>query len=116
MGSIITSFLFLASSICYATGDPHYLTFDDVWHDFQGDCEYTLVQECRDGTDSPFRVDVRNIGKEDNIYGSYTYEVTVQVFEVVSMIQGAFTMPGECFMKTKIDFKFDFTMAGSSCH
>ncbi|XP_041453703.1 protein eyes shut homolog [Lytechinus variegatus] len=71
-----------ASSICYATGDPHYLTFDDVWHDFQGDCEYTLVQECRDGTDSPFRVDVRNIDKEENIYGSYTYEVTVQVFEV----------------------------------
>ena len=24
--------------------------------------------------------------------------------------------PGECFTKTKIDFKLDLTMAGCSCH
>ena len=24
--------------------------------------------------------------------------------------------PGECFTKTKIDFKLDLTMAGRSCH
>ena len=77
-------FLTTASSICYATGDPHYLTFDEVWHDFQGDCAYTLVKECRDGIDTPFHVDVNNIAKELNIYGSYTYEVTVQIFETVS--------------------------------
>lgn len=29
---------------CYASGDPHYQTFDLRYYDFQGDCEYMFSQ------------------------------------------------------------------------
>lgn len=43
--------LFISSSspepgICEIWGDPHYLTFDQLRYDFQGDCEYTIVRDC----------------------------------------------------------------------
>lgn len=31
---------------CGIWGDPHIATFDKVFYDFQGDCEYTLVKPC----------------------------------------------------------------------
>ena len=30
--------------MCYACGDPHYNTFDDIKYDFQGKCKYYLVR------------------------------------------------------------------------
>ncbi|PIK53132.1 putative IgGFc-binding protein [Apostichopus japonicus] len=35
---------------CSIWGDPHYLSFDGVKFDFQGDCEYTLVEACNQGS------------------------------------------------------------------
>jgi hypothetical protein len=34
---------------CYASGDPHYQTFDGHLYDFQGQCEYVLARDCRPG-------------------------------------------------------------------
>ena len=44
---------------CYATGDPHYKTFDDMYYDHFGQCDYMLTADCRqNGTQ--FQVQVRN--------------------------------------------------------
>ena len=36
-----------ARGYCEIWGDPHYITFDDVKYDFQGDCDYTILTPCR---------------------------------------------------------------------
>ncbi|KAG6931051.1 Mucin 5B, Oligomeric Mucus/Gel-Forming, partial [Chelydra serpentina] len=49
---------------CAIYGDGHYITFDDKWFNFNGDCEYTLVQNhCgKDSTvNGTFRVITENI-------------------------------------------------------
>ncbi|XP_033120968.1 mucin-2-like [Anneissia japonica] len=38
----------ICGSKCWASGDPHYRTFDSKRYDFQGDCSYVLVQDCWD--------------------------------------------------------------------
>ncbi|PIK50541.1 putative IgGFc-binding protein [Apostichopus japonicus] len=35
---------------CTIWGDPHYVTFDNVKYDFQGDCDYTIIRECENNT------------------------------------------------------------------
>ena len=61
-------------AICYASGDPHYKTFDQRFYDFQGNCEYILTKPCNS---SSFSVIVRNW--ECNTYVTCTEQVTVLI-------------------------------------
>ena len=43
---------------CLAFGDPHYMTFDKKWLNFEGDCTYTLAETCTDIDYEPFSIEV----------------------------------------------------------
>uniref|UniRef100_UPI00398F5435 IgGFc-binding protein-like n=1 Tax=Pristiophorus japonicus TaxID=55135 RepID=UPI00398F5435 len=46
---------------CWAWGDPHYRTFDNVRFDFQGTCTYTMAETCGpDFTLTPFSIEAKN--------------------------------------------------------
>jgi hypothetical protein len=49
-------FFFPDTATCYATGDPHYHTFDGKRYDFMGLCEYVLSKDL----DNSFKVLTKN--------------------------------------------------------
>ncbi|XP_009463262.1 PREDICTED: IgGFc-binding protein [Nipponia nippon] len=69
-------------SVCVATGDPHYTTFDGRRYDFMGTCVYQLAALCsEDPTLVPFTVTVEN-NQRGNRVVSYTKEVTLKVYNM----------------------------------
>ncbi|KAM4618061.1 mucin-2-like [Discoglossus pictus] len=86
---------------CAVYGDGHYITFDGKRYSFNGDCEYTLVQDnCgKSGDSGTFRVITENIpcgttgttcSKAIKIFlGSYELILTDEHFEVIERGIGA---------------------------
>ena len=71
--------LFADFGVCSAWGDPHYITFDGVQYDFQGDCEYTLVRDCPTSGDLPsFHVRARNWKRQPQELVSFTGKVALE--------------------------------------
>ena len=60
--------------LCYASGDPHYYTFDQRHYDFQGVCDYIFTQPCNS---NEFSIIVTNTA--NNPYVSSTSSVRVLV-------------------------------------
>uniref|UniRef100_A0A8C3V3V6 VWFD domain-containing protein n=1 Tax=Catharus ustulatus TaxID=91951 RepID=A0A8C3V3V6_CATUS len=66
--------------ICHVHGDPHYLSFDKVRHNFMGNCTYTLARVCSNTTSLPyFNVEAKNEHR-GNTRVSYVREVVVEVY------------------------------------
>ncbi|RMC09518.1 hypothetical protein DUI87_13670 [Hirundo rustica rustica] len=76
-------------SICVATGDPHYTTFDGRRYDFMGTCVYLLAGLCStDSTLILFAVTVENNHRGSHLV-SFTKVVTMEVYNMtLSLSQG----------------------------
>ncbi|XP_075594390.1 IgGFc-binding protein-like [Balearica regulorum gibbericeps] len=73
-------------STCWATGDPHYQTFDGKHFDLMGTCTYTLTKTCdSDPTLPVFSVEAKNEHR-GNPKVSYIGSVTVRVYDITIVV------------------------------
>ncbi|KAJ1132105.1 hypothetical protein NDU88_010434 [Pleurodeles waltl] len=77
--------------ICWASGDPHYRTFDGVTFDYQGTCKYTLsMYSSQNGTLVDFSVMVQNEHRSSPVV-AWTRSVEVNVYgEQISIASGEY--------------------------
>ncbi|XP_069497601.1 IgGFc-binding protein-like [Ambystoma mexicanum] len=78
------------SGICWASGDPHYHTFDGVSFDYQGTCKYTLSKSSNTGSLTNFSIMVQNEHRLSPVV-AWTRMVEVNVYgEQISIVSGEY--------------------------
>ncbi|XP_077146435.1 IgGFc-binding protein-like isoform X6 [Ranitomeya variabilis] len=78
----VTTPVIITFSICSASGDPHYNTFDGKVHHYMGNCSYTLTKLCNvTPSEFPyFHVYATNEHRGSNTKVSYIQSVHVKVY------------------------------------
>uniref|UniRef100_A0A8C9KS42 VWFD domain-containing protein n=1 Tax=Serinus canaria TaxID=9135 RepID=A0A8C9KS42_SERCA len=106
-------------SICVATGDPHYITFDGHCCDFMGTCVYLLAELCStDPTLIPFAVTVENNHCGSHLV-SFTKVVTHHggVFRWVSKsFQGMVGFQDPCMVFRWVSKSLGWNLGGLQSH
>ena len=70
----------LAALMCFASGDPHYRTFDAQIIHFQGTCRYLLSGTKPGSSEIPFQIFVENELRNGNKHVSWTKTVVIELF------------------------------------
>ena len=77
INSLLHPHFISAPGYCQIWGDPHYVTFDQVKFNFQGDCDYTLVRDCLNS--SLFHLWSNNAVRHPSDRVSYLREVVLEL-------------------------------------
>lgn len=82
-------FTFIGFDKCTISGDPHYRTFDNFKHHYQGPYTYVLTKDhALPNFLTPLTVRGKNARRGGNSRVSYLYEVYVEVYGVsIHMLQ-----------------------------
>uniref|UniRef100_A0A8C4RFL2 VWFD domain-containing protein n=1 Tax=Erpetoichthys calabaricus TaxID=27687 RepID=A0A8C4RFL2_ERPCA len=73
---------------CQVYGDGHYQTFDTQWYSFDGNCEYSFVEDYCGESNGTFRITVESVPCcEEALTCSRSVKITLQVMTTDSSVQ-----------------------------